>query len=117
MIICRVGPSRIIPQFARPVFELTRLQRLPPGPLVEDRAGWSERRLECSLLRQPELLASLVDPRLTAKPAAARQVLKVDLVLRFGGALHLLELKKPNQHLQFRSAANQIVRQWLAARG
>jgi hypothetical protein len=67
-------------------------------------------------VRQPELLASLVDPRSGTKPTASRQLSKIDLVLRLGGSLHLLELKKPSEHRQFRFAANEIERQWLAAR-
>jgi hypothetical protein len=86
---------------------------LPTEPITFEYPSWPESQIERSLLKQPEILAEAL--RVTSPPdglLALRQVARIDLYLRVGQELHLLELKKATLYGRWQFAAAEIARQW-----
>ena len=112
MIVCRVCDPTPVAGW-KSVFEMeVTPARLPP-PIAFEYPNWSESVIERSFLKQPEILAKGLR---VASPhdglLALRQVARIDLYLRAGQQLHLLELKKATEYGKWQVAAAEIARQW-----
>ena len=112
MIICRVCDPVAVAGW-RPVCDIEECTSLPTGPVAFEYPTWRESVVERSLARQPELLAKAV--RAAADPngmIVLRQVARIDLYLRVGRQLHLIELKRPTGYRKWKDAAAELVGQW-----
>lgn len=117
MVICDVGEPKIVEGWRRKVFDLSPRLSMPSGPIEPEQPVWSERRVEHSLLRNPEVLVRLL--RLKSPDILSLgQVAEIDLYLRSENSLHLLELKGPKGPRAFNKwegAAEEIAGQWCNA--
>src|SRR5262245_37213586 len=97
MVICTVGRRRKPIGWPRDVFDLRIVARSPRSarPFVPK---WSERILEWSLLRAPEVLARAVGVYGPVPDVALKQVSHIDLYFTLRRALHLVEVKKPSEY-------------------
>jgi hypothetical protein len=114
MIISRIGSPFRAPGLSGRSCKVTITATLPAGPL--DRRcpeNWNERVIEGTLLRHPSILARALGAS-SKDLLILRQVAQIDLYLRLKNELHLLELKRPTQHVKWQAAADQIARQWAA---
>jgi AraC-like DNA-binding protein len=113
VVICTVGKRRRPIGWTRDVFDLRIVARSPRSakPFVP---AWSERILESSLLRAPEVLARAVGVYGPVPDVALKQVSQIDLYFTLRRALHLVEVKKPSEYKRrhLRAAAAEVVKQW-----
>jgi len=115
MIVCRASEPKDVPGWRR-VLDLDQCTLPSADEFTIEEPDWNENVIERTLLRRPDVLACTVGLR--ASPdglLALRQVARVDLYLRGGTDLHLLEMKRPRAYGQWLFAVEQIVRQWCAA--
>jgi hypothetical protein len=97
----------------RRVCELEECTTLASGLVTLEYPAWSESVVERSLLKQPTLLAKAVRaPTSENGLIALSQVARIDLYLRVGRQLHLIELKRPNAYGRWEYAAAELAGQW-----
>ena len=112
MITCMIDGPAVLDRWKR----ICLLDVCEPGTdrLAPECPDWSERLIENSFLRQPQLLARVLGVDPSEDVLALKQVARIDLYLRSESGLHLLEVKKPTEHgEQWKAAASQIARQWV----
>src|SRR5215831_22250 len=115
MICCRIGDPEQAPGWKKRVCDIEVLEQAPADPLQFDHPLWSEDRIEWSLLRQHSVLTKLFGIDSSTVPLVLRQVSAIDLFVRAGRDLHLVELKGLKGKAPFKqweSALTQIVKYW-----
>ena len=113
MILFKLEYPTTVEAWPKPVCEFQDWGYLPDERLTFECPDWTESVIERSFLRRPDALARVLGVTDTRHELLVlKQVARIDLYLRTHSGLHLVEMKGPKAHLQWRSAADQIARQW-----
>lgn len=108
MVICGLSEPFVDPVWKQVVNLGEPLDALPTERLKQDQPSlkWSERLIQRSLCRQPDVLAGALGVTTPKDVFALREVKHIDLYLLVDKALHLLEVKKPKDSATLKDAGN-----------